>query len=107
MKKSERLNQMLRFINQKQQFTLQDLMQEFHISKRTALRDISSLEEIGAPIYAEYGRYGGYHLLNQMTLPPFLLTVKKFMRFILQCRHYAAFQIYLFKYRFILFMRNL
>ncbi|MFF2290611.1 helix-turn-helix transcriptional regulator [Peribacillus butanolivorans] len=70
MKKSERLNQMLRFINQKQQFTLQDLMQEFHISKRTALRDISSLEEIGAPIYAEYGRYGGYHLLNQMTLPP-------------------------------------
>ncbi|GGH23445.1 helix-turn-helix transcriptional regulator [Paenibacillus segetis] len=70
MKKSERLNQMLRFINQKQRFMLQDLMQEFHISKRTALRDISSLEEIGAPIYVEYGRYGGYYLLNQMTLPP-------------------------------------
>ncbi|MHA7582621.1 helix-turn-helix transcriptional regulator [Paenibacillus vandeheii] len=70
MKKSERMNQMLRFINQKQHFTLQDLMQEFQISKRTALRDIESLEEIGAPIYAEYGRYGGYRLLQQMQLPP-------------------------------------
>lgn len=70
MKKSERINQMLRFINQKQHFTLQDLMHEFQISKRTALRDIVSLEEIGAPIYAKYGRYGGYHLLNPMQLPP-------------------------------------
>ncbi|WP_340399555.1 YafY family protein [Paenibacillus sp. FSL H8-0079] len=70
MKKSERMNQMLRYINQKQQFTLQDLMQEFQISKRTALRDIASLEELGAPIYVEYGRYGGYRLLQQMQLPP-------------------------------------
>lgn len=70
MKKSERMNQMLRFINQKQQFTLQDLMQEFQISKRTALRDIASLEELGAPIYVEYGRYGGYRLLQQVQLPP-------------------------------------
>ncbi|WP_433747526.1 helix-turn-helix transcriptional regulator [Paenibacillus amylolyticus] len=70
MKKSERMNQMLRYINQKQQFTLQDLMQEFQISKRTAIRDIASLEELGAPIYVEYGRYGGYRLLQQMQLPP-------------------------------------
>ncbi|MBM7588135.1 putative DNA-binding transcriptional regulator YafY [Bacillus pakistanensis] len=70
MKKSERINQMLRFINQKQHFTLKDLMAEFQVSKRTALRDIASLEEIGAPIYAEYGRYGGYRLLNQIQLPP-------------------------------------
>ncbi|MGM7637192.1 helix-turn-helix transcriptional regulator [Bacillus sp. Hm123] len=70
MKKSERIHQMLRFINQKQHFTLQDLMHEFQISKRTALRDIASLEEIGAPIYAEYGRNGGYRLLNPMQLPP-------------------------------------
>lgn len=60
---------MLRFINQKQHFSLQDIMSEFQISKRTALRDIASLEEIGAPIYTEYGRYGGYRLLNQMQLP--------------------------------------
>ena len=60
MKKTERINQMLRFINQKQRFTLQDLVHEFQISKRTALRDIATLEEIGVPLYAEHGRYGGY-----------------------------------------------
>ncbi|WP_242694765.1 helix-turn-helix transcriptional regulator [Pseudogracilibacillus auburnensis] len=70
VKKSERINQMLRFINQKKHFTFRDLMREFQISKRTALRDITALEEIGAPIYAEYGRDGGYRLLNQMQLPP-------------------------------------
>lgn len=70
MKKTERLHHMLRYINQKQHFTLHDLMQEFQISKRTALRDIASLEEMGAPIYVEYGRYGGYRLLQQMQLPP-------------------------------------
>lgn len=70
MKKTERLHHMLRFINHKQHFTLHDLMQEFQISKRTALRDIASLEEMGAPIYVEYGRYGGYRLLQQMQLPP-------------------------------------
>ncbi|WP_434749296.1 helix-turn-helix transcriptional regulator [Paenibacillus amylolyticus] len=70
MKKTERLHHMLRFINQKQHFTLLELMQQFHISKRTALRDIASIEEMGAPIYVEYGRYGGYRLLQQMQLPP-------------------------------------
>ncbi|WP_088043333.1 YafY family protein [Bacillus sp. EAC] len=79
MKKSERINQILRFINQKQHFTLQDLMQEFQISKRTALRDIASLEEIGAPIYAEYGRYGGYRLLNQMQLPPISFNTQEIL----------------------------
>lgn len=70
MKKAERLNQMLRFINQKQKFSLKDLMAEFQISKRTALRDIASLEEMGTPLFADYGRYGGYQLVKPMSLPP-------------------------------------
>lgn len=74
MKKAERLNQMLRFINQKQRFTLKDLMDEFQISKRTALRDIASLEEMGAPLFADYGRYGGYRLAKPMSLPPISFT---------------------------------
>ncbi|MBD1373314.1 YafY family transcriptional regulator [Hazenella sp. IB182357] len=74
MKKSERINQMLRFINQKQMFTLKNLMDEFQISKRTALRDIASLEELGVPLFVEYGRYGGYRLVKSMTLPPISFT---------------------------------
>lgn len=107
MKKSERMNQMLRFINQKQQFTLQDLMQEFQISKRTALRDITSLEELGAPIYVEYGRYGGYRLLQQMQLPPISFNTGSFMPYILRCRLFAASPAYPFKSLSVPFMRNL
>ncbi len=76
---------MLRFINQIQRFTLQDLMQEFQISKRTALRDIGSLEEIGAPIYAEYGRYGAIGYSTKSSSLQLRLPVKKFMRFTSLC----------------------
>ena len=45
-------------------------MIEFGISKRTAIRDIEALEEIGAPITVDKGRYGGYHVLRKNSLPP-------------------------------------
>lgn len=65
---------MLRFINKMQMFTLKDLINEFEISKRTALRDIASLEEMGVPLFVDYGRYGGYRLLKPMALPPISFT---------------------------------
>ncbi|MBO0476592.1 YafY family transcriptional regulator [Vagococcus sp. DIV0080] len=74
MKKNERLIAELIFINQKRQFNLNDLMIEFSISKRTALRDISDLESLGAPITVNKGRFGGYHLIKTNSLPPLYLT---------------------------------
>lgn len=62
MKKSERLNQELIFLSYRDKFNLKQLQDQFHISERTALRDISSLEEIGLTFYVEKGRYGAYHL---------------------------------------------
>ncbi|MFD1670889.1 helix-turn-helix transcriptional regulator [Agrilactobacillus yilanensis] len=70
MNKAQRLNQELIFLSNKTTFQLQDLMTEFQISKRTALRDIAALEEMGLPYYTEPGRYGGYHLINQVLLTP-------------------------------------
>lgn len=70
MKKSERLNQELIFIHRKKQFNLRDLMTEFRISKRTALRDIIELEELDAPLYAESGKNGGYHVLPHQLRTP-------------------------------------
>lgn len=70
MKKDVRLTKELYFINNRVKFNLRDLMEEFSISKSTALRDISSLEEIGVPLYAEYGKNGGYQVINQRFLPP-------------------------------------
>lgn len=70
MKKSERLNQELIFLSAKHVFQLHDLMTEFNISKRTALRDIAELETLGLPFYVENGRHGGYHLISQKLLTP-------------------------------------
>lgn len=70
MKKSERLNQELIFLSNKKYFNVIDLMKEFNISKRTALRDIQDLESIGLSLYVENGRYGGYQILKQNLLTP-------------------------------------
>ena len=68
MKKSERLNQEMIFLKDRKTFQLRDLMDEFAISKRTALRDIAELEALGVPLYTEVGRLGGYRILSH-TLP--------------------------------------
>ncbi|EAD4976821.1 HTH domain-containing protein, partial [Listeria monocytogenes] len=58
MNKSERLNDMMLFLNDKNTFQLSDIMTKYDISRSTAIRDIKSLEEIGMPIYSERGRNG-------------------------------------------------
>jgi predicted DNA-binding transcriptional regulator YafY len=64
MKKSERLNKMLIYLSEKSEFNLKELMQQFQISKSTALRDISALEEIGLPLYSSLGKNGRYHIVS-------------------------------------------
>ncbi|WP_239255775.1 helix-turn-helix transcriptional regulator [Listeria ilorinensis] len=74
MKKNERLMQELLFVHNAKRFTLQDLMTAFSISKRTALRDIVALEDLGAPLYSISGRHGGYQLIGSPPLPPLYFT---------------------------------
>ena len=50
-------------------------MQEYGISKSTAIRDIQSLEEIGMPIFSETGRNGRYGILKNRLLSPIIFTV--------------------------------
>ncbi len=70
MKKSERINQELFFFKEHKKFNLADLINTFHISKSTALRDIEELERLGVPLYVDNGRYGGYKVLDNSLLPP-------------------------------------
>ena len=70
MKRAERLNQELIFLSSKKSFNLSDLINEFNISKRTALRDIQDLEFMGLPFYVENGRNGGYKLINEKLIIP-------------------------------------
>lgn len=75
MKKSERLNDMMLYINHKKSFNLKDIMDKYSISKSTAIRDIQSLEEIGMPIYSQPGRNGYYGVIPNRLLSPIVFTV--------------------------------
>jgi predicted DNA-binding transcriptional regulator YafY len=70
MSKAKRLNEMIMMINRKKRFTVRELAQEFGVSKRTILRDLQELSEMGVPLYSEVGPHGGYQVLNERILPP-------------------------------------
>ncbi|WP_432665882.1 YafY family protein [Wukongibacter baidiensis] len=75
MRKSERINDMMIYLNDKNFFNLKDIMSKYGISKSTALRDIQSLEMIGMPIYSQPGRNGYYGILQNRLLSPIIFTV--------------------------------
>lgn len=75
MKKTERLNDMMIYLNDKKSFNLKCIMDRYSISKSTALRDIQSLEEIGMPIYSSSGRNGCYGILPNRLLSPIVFTI--------------------------------
>lgn len=77
MNKAERLNQELIFLSNKSIFHINDLVAEFQISKRTALRDITDLEDMGLSFYTENGRYGGFHIINRQLLIPVTFNLEE------------------------------
>lgn len=75
MNKSERINDMMLFLNDKNIFNLKDLMEKYSISKSTALRDVEALERIGMPIYSQSGRNGYYGILRNRLLSPIVFNM--------------------------------
>lgn len=75
MNRSERLNDMMRYLNDKNSFQIKDITTRYSISKSTALRDIKSLEEIGMPIYSNLGRNGCYGILQNKLLSPIVFNI--------------------------------
>jgi predicted DNA-binding transcriptional regulator YafY len=69
MKKVERINIIMRYINNRSHFTISELMQEFSVSRSTAIRDIREIESMGVPLVAEVGRDGGYFIMHNSVLP--------------------------------------
>lgn len=74
MKKVERINTIMRYINNRAQFTISEIMREFDISRSTAIRDIKEIEAMGMPLVAEVGRDGGYFVMNNSVLPTVRFT---------------------------------
>lgn len=74
MKKVERINIIMRYINNRSHFTISEIMQEFQISRSTAIRDIREIEAMGMPLVAEVGRDGGYFVMHNAVLPEVRFT---------------------------------
>jgi predicted DNA-binding transcriptional regulator YafY len=74
MKKVERINIIMRYINNRSHFTISEIMQEFNISRSTAIRDIREIEAMGMPLVAEVGRDGGYFVMHNSVLPAVRFT---------------------------------
>ncbi|RDU37312.1 transcriptional regulator [Neobacillus piezotolerans] len=74
MKKVERINTIMRYINNRAHFTISELMREFNISRSTAIRDVREIEAMGMPLVAEVGRDGGYFVMNNSVLPTVRFT---------------------------------
>lgn len=69
MKKVERINTIMRYINNRSHFTISEIIREFNISRSTAIRDIREIEAMGMPLVAEVGRTGGYCVMHNSILP--------------------------------------
>lgn len=80
-----RMDRMLAIVMALQQRaeTSQSLADKLEVSKRTILRDIQSLSEIGVPITALSGPGGGYRLMDGYRLPPLQLDTGEAMALLL------------------------
>ncbi|WP_308640144.1 YafY family protein [Paenibacillus silvisoli] len=58
---------------QQEPSTAKRLAEKFEVTKRTILRDMQSLSEMGIPIYAVSGPSGGFRLMDGFKLPPLQL----------------------------------
>lgn len=76
MKRAERLHALSEMLRRSgpRGCTAERLADEFGVSVRTVKRDLTALENSGAPLWSRPGPGGGYGLVARGTLPPVSLT---------------------------------
>lgn len=74
MKKESLLYDMLWYIQNKKEFTAQELADRFQLSVRSVYRYISDLADLGLYVESKKGRNGGFTVLPNQILPPVLFT---------------------------------
>jgi predicted DNA-binding transcriptional regulator YafY len=62
LSRTARLLELLIRVQTKPRFTAAELAEEFGVSRRTMLRDLSALSEMGLPLRSRPGPGGGYSL---------------------------------------------
>src|SRR5262245_40343559 len=73
MNRTERLTAIILLLQARPR-TAEQLARTFEVSRRTILRDMQALSEIGVPVIAREGAGGGYELPADYSLAPLALT---------------------------------
>jgi predicted DNA-binding transcriptional regulator YafY len=74
MSRTARLLELLIALQQRPRFTVQEMANDFGVSRRTMLRDLHDLSAMGVPLVATPGPGGGYGLIARQRLLPLSLT---------------------------------
>ena len=72
-----RLLQIIYYLLEHGQATAVELSEKLEVSVRTIYRDINALSGAGIPVYAEQGRGGGIHLLDDFVLDKTVLSMQE------------------------------
>lgn len=75
MSRATRMLELLIRLEAKSRFGVDELADEFGVSRRTMLRDLQALSEMGVPLASRTGPGGGYSLIRDRRLLPLSLTV--------------------------------
>ena len=76
MNRIDRLTGILLLL-QRRPRTAEEIARRFEVSRRTVVRDMWALREIGVPIFAQDGAKGGYSLPSDYRLAPLPLTPRE------------------------------
>jgi predicted DNA-binding transcriptional regulator YafY len=71
---ASRLITLIMLLQRQPNQTASQLAQALDVSVRTVQRYMTTLDEMGIPIYAERGPYGGYALVRGYKMPPLIFT---------------------------------
>lgn len=88
MRRSDRLTGILIALQGRQR-TAGELAARFEVTRRTILRDIEALGELGVPIVALPGRNGGFRIAEGFWLPPMQFTREEASAVLLALDHLA------------------
>lgn len=88
MRRSDRLTGILIALQGRQR-TAADLAARFEVTRRTILRDLDALGELGVPVVAVAGRNGGFRIAEGFWLPPMQFTREEASAILLALDHLA------------------
>jgi predicted DNA-binding transcriptional regulator YafY len=90
MSRAARLLELMTVLQRRPSFTVDELAVELAVSRRTMLRDLHTLSEMGVPLAARPGPGGGYSLITGRRVLPLSLTVDEAVGVILAYEAFLA-----------------